>query len=335
MIKYSFKYKQFYGGWLSKQFIYQLREIHGVGEITKIEWANYEKGIAAVEINFLAPGGIKRRNSDVVFIKGLVKERDETLKEKFLGKKAPPKLDFGVGDVIMFSGNEKAYDHSYAQRKGYNIHTLYGDKFVVVNHLKENNQNEAVQWVEKLIENDMFDVLHTSQMEARRNGFPAIDETITKINKLMNNQKDKPASKEMIGDEIEKDSKPKKVKTQKKDVQKENVKESEPQKAKSAKNHKKVLDDLVSGGEKESAKSTKATKPKEKSVDDDIRTIDKKIDELQRGFTEQMQNLYKQRDALQQRLGWNNKKPEKKPMQNWSERDSNYVAKQKTYERER
>lgn len=161
------KYEKHYGGIFGKKFIYQTQPIYGCGEVTSWEWINDKKGEIAVKLKYLSSDGTIARNMPVVFT-GIKKQRDETFKEKMFGKKAAPILPFEIGDMIVFEGEEKTYDLNYARDHGLEHTIRTANKVIVMNQLKAMAKDDAVKFVNEMLDDEKFEKIYLEQIEKRQ-----------------------------------------------------------------------------------------------------------------------------------------------------------------------
>lgn len=168
MIRYYGKYRDKYGGIFGKTKICQDVNFYGCGEVRSIEWKDVKNGEVIVQLKYLCedPTGWYR---DPIILTGIEKEKKESIKDKLLGKKTPPKLDFGVGDMIMFLGFHRVYNGTYAHKKGIKEKCPYFvNKIILINDIKVLSVPEAIEKVDKIFDNDEFEKIYIEQQEKKQ-----------------------------------------------------------------------------------------------------------------------------------------------------------------------
>lgn len=299
MIRFHDKFTQHYGGILKKKMIYQKQPLFGCGEILSYEWVDDRKGLVAISLRYLSDNPEKQRVEEVI-LSGIKKEREESIKERLLGKIAPPILPFKVNDLIIFDGYNKVYDLHYARERRLPSEIRCADRAVTVNHLRKMSRMDAINWVDDFINNKKFDETYIEQLEKRINGFVVNKENLQKSMEKLEKQKTNTPQKKTS----------KNVKTKSKDVvNSEKAKETSTPKA------NKKVDDVKT--KIAPTKKPKESKPKEekKLTKDEIfarynkqlKAIDNKIANLKSRYIAEITNLNKQKEMLQQKLANNAK----------------------------
>lgn len=195
MIRYYKQQEKHYSGMFKNKHTHTTTALYGCGEVTGWEWIDADKGEVLIKIEYLTVDPIIYEQKNAIF-SGIPKQRKETFKEKLLGKHAPPNLPFEIGDMIVFEGYDKVYNGSYLKHKNIDKRQRIGNKAIVLNHLKSMDKIDAIDWVDKMLDEDKFESLYYQQLEEKANGFKTKQETkdshknIDDINKSIENFSD-------------------------------------------------------------------------------------------------------------------------------------------------
>lgn len=172
MIKRTNNYHNVYDGFWYKECVGNIWQTYCTGEITNIYWSNYNHQELIINIK-LFEKSYSRENATV-----------------YANTNGDQKFPFQIGDIILFEAREEIYMSSYARKRGMKEHSLFtnSQNIAIVNHIKDNEKNESINWIEKLIEKNKYWKLCSIQQQAFKNQSLTMTECVNTINQEMNNE---------------------------------------------------------------------------------------------------------------------------------------------------